>query len=183
VNRAKGLVVILVLSLVSAVSLRLLVERATRAMDPQRIREQAPPRVTRAELERRFAGCGRFRFAFDSLGYSSRQWPSVLVAGTPLEHRPAVFVARGGRLVAVDGDTLAGRVGRYSVGDTAVAVHLGPDTALVAVLAPRGDSLAGSVAMRRPDRGRGVHPVGRAFLETPVPRPVGCDAALPEAGG
>lgn len=178
-QRAKGLAFVIVLSLVSAVSLRLLLGRATTAMDGGRGGAAPVLPVTSAEVERRFVGCGRFHFAFDSLGYSSRQWPISVAGGTVVANREALFVARGGAIVPVSGDTLVAPLGSYRVHDTEVRVALGPDTAVLAVLHPRGDSLAGSVAMRGEGTGAVLVPVGRVFLETPAPRPAGCDAPLP----
>jgi hypothetical protein len=186
-QRAKGLAFVIVLSLVSAVSLRLLLGRATTALDPGGEGSGGPPpRVTPAEVERRFVGCGRFHFAFDSLGYSSRQWPAPVAGRTSLANQEAVFVARRGLILPVSGDTLAAELGSYRVVETEVRVALGTDTALLAVLRPRGDSLAGSVALRGGvARAAGDEPggelleVGRVFLETPVPRPPGCEAAAP----
>lgn len=172
-NRLKGLAFVIVLSLVSAVTLRLLLDRATRAMGSGGGPPQ--PQVTALEVERRFVGCGAFRFAFDSLGYSSRQWPLEVAGGTPAANAAAVFLARSGELLPVLGERLGAPLGSYALVGVEVHVALGPDTALLAVLGPRGDSLAGTVALRRRDRGGALLPVGRVFLETPVPRPAACD--------
>lgn len=192
-NRLKGLAFVVVLSLISAVSLRLLLERATTAMAPPA--RDGRIEITAAEIERRFVGCGAFVFAFDSLGYTSRQWPVAVAGGTPAANARAVFLARGGEIAAVASDSIGPTLGSYTLSDDHVEVSLGGDGVISARLAPLGDSLGGPLSMRRrpagdPSQGAGsgrdagsgggaaatpLSVVGRVFLTTPVPRPAACD--------
>ncbi len=169
-SRLKPLLFIVGLSLVSAVSLRLLLGRVSRGMTPQPV---AVPRADSAAVDRRMVGCGHFRFVLDSLGYRSGQWPvevdSTLAAG----RSDATFLARDGRIVAVDAEARGPEVGSYLIRLDTVYVTLGPvPGGLRARLGPVGDSLGGRLE-RAVTRGDGPV-VGRLFVAAPVPPPSGC---------
>jgi len=166
-QRLKGFLFVVGLSVISAVSLRLLFDRVSQTLAPP----TTPVAVTvsAAEVERRFIGCGRFNFVFDERGYSSRQWPEELVSEGPLFRADAFFVARDGDILPVLDDSLAGPIGRYRLVDATVEIDFG---VMAATLLPQGDSLAGPLT-----EGAGP-PTARLFLQTPDPRPAGCDRAL-----
>jgi len=169
-SRLKPLLFVVGLSLVSAVSLRLLLGRVTESMTPE---PPAPLRVDSAELARRMIGCGHFRFVFDSLGYRSGQWPPEVDSTLAARRSDATFIARDGRITAVDGDERGPGVGDYLIRLDTVYVTLGPvPGGIRARLTPVGDSLGGRLE-RAVTRGAGSV-VGRLFLGTPVPIPGAC---------
>lgn len=182
-SRLKGFLFVVGLSVVSAVTLRLLFDRVSESLAPPVA--PAAPAVTVAEVERRFVGCGRFNFVFDERGYSSRQWPDELVAEGPLFRADAFFVAREGRILPVLGDSLAAPIGRYEVRNGAeprVEVAFGSGAGagapvLLATLVAQGDSLAGALyegAVGRSSTEVPAQATGRLFLQTPDPRPAAC---------
>lgn len=172
-SRLKPLLFVLGLSLVSAVSLRLLVGRMTESLQPPG--PTGPVRADSAEMARRMVGCGHFTFVFDSLGWRSGQWPAEVDPALAARRVEAVFLARDGRLVAVEGDARGPQVGEYVIRLDTVYVTLGPvPGGLRGRLAPVGDSLGGRLE-RAVVRGEGAV-VGRLFRGTPVPVPAGCGA-------
>ncbi|MEQ9568801.1 MAG: hypothetical protein RLN75_01315 [Longimicrobiales bacterium] len=169
-TRLKPLLFVVGLSLVSAVSLRLLLGRVTDGMNPAAV---PPPRVDSAEMSRRFVGCGHFRFVLDSLGYRSGQWPAEVDPALSSGRSDATFLARDGRIVAVDGAERGPEVGDYVIRRDTVYLTLGAvPGGLRARLGPVGDSLGGRL-QRSVVRGDGPA-VGRLFVSTPVPPPSGC---------
>ena len=169
-SRLKPLLFVIGLSLVSAVSLRLLLGRMTESMQPQ---PTGPVRVDSVEMDRRMVGCGHLHFVFDSLGYRTGQWPAEVDSVLAAARTDAIILARDGRVVAVRGEETGPEVGTYLIRLDTVYVTLGAQPGgLRARLGPVGDSLAG-----RLERGVGVGPapaVGRLFLARPVPVPSGC---------
>ena len=174
-QRLKGFLFVVGLSVISAVSLRLLFDRVSQTLAPS----TTPMAVTvsASEVERRFVGCGRFNFVFDERGYSSRQWPEELVSEGPLFRADAFFVARDGDILPVLDDSLAGPIGRYRLVDATVEIDFG---VMAATLLPQGDSLAGPLTEGSDPAvdQSAAQPTGRLFLQTPDPRPAGCDRAL-----
>lgn len=169
-SRLKPLLFVVGLSLVSAVSLRLLLGRVTASMNPVPV---AAPRIDSLELARRFVGCGHLRFVFDSLGYRSGQWPAEVDSALAARRVDALVVAGDGRVVAVEGGERGPEVGAYRIRLDTVYLTLGPvPGGLRARLGPVGDSLGGRLE-RAVVRGEGPV-VGRLFLATPVPAPAGC---------
>lgn len=169
-SRLKPFLFVVGLSLVSAVSLRLLLGRVTQSMTPQ---PAAPLRVDSAELARRMIGCGQFRFVFDSLGYRSGQWPPEVDSTLAASRADAVFVARDGRIMAVHGPEGRPVVGDYLIRLDTVYVTLGSvPGGMRARMGAVGDSLGGRLE-RAVARGEGPV-IGRLFLGAPAPPPAGC---------
>lgn len=171
-SRLKPLLFIVGLSLVSAVSLRLLLGRVSRSMSPP---PAAASRADSAEMARRMVGCGHFRFVLDSLGYRTGQWPVEVDSALAAGRSDATFLARDGRITAVDDDARGPEVGSYLIRLDTVFVTLGPvPGGLRARLGPVGDSLGGLLERAVP-RGNGPV-VGRLFVAAPVPPPPGCSS-------
>lgn len=171
-SRLKPLFFVLGLSLVSAVSLRLLLGHMAAGMNPAPV-VQVP--VDSAEMARRMVGCGHLRFVFDSLGYRSGQWPEEVDPELAAARADAVFHASESTLTAIIDGARGRVVGEYLVrGDTAYLTLGDVPGGLRSRLAPVGDSLGGLLERAAPG---GTGPViGRLFLSTPVPPPPGCAA-------
>lgn len=169
-SRLKPLLFVVGLSLVSAVSLRLLLGRVTESMSPQ---GSTQARADSVEMDRRVVGCGHFRFVLDSLGYRSGQWPIEVDSALASRRLDALFLARDGRIEAVEGARRGPVVGAYLIRFDTVYVTLGPQPGgLRARLAPVGDSLGGR--LERSTRLEPAPVIGRLFLARPVPVPDGC---------
>ncbi len=167
-SRFKPLLFVIGLSLVSAVSLRLLLGRAVASLNPDPV-SVGTARVDSAELARRMVGCGHFRFVFDSLGYRTGQWPDEVDATLAARRVDATFLARDGWVRAVIGPDRGPEIGDFVIRADTVYLTLGPEgTGLRARLAPVGDSLGG-----RMERAAGAV-VGRLFVGVAAPMPTGC---------
>ncbi|MBT8337351.1 MAG: hypothetical protein KJO11_12160 [Gemmatimonadetes bacterium] len=168
--RFKPLLFIVGISLVSAVTLRLLVGRIEQAMRPG---AAAPVRPDSAEMDRRFVGCGHFRFVLDSLGYRTGQWPAEVDSGLAATRVDATFLARDGRILAAGEGSPGPELGDYRIVADTVYVRLGPQPGgFRARLGTVGDSLGGR--LEASTRLEPMPVVGRLFLARPVPIPTAC---------
>ena len=124
-----------------------------------------------SELARRLTGCGQFRFVFDSLGYRTGQWPVEVDSSLASRRLDAVFLARGGSIIPVDGASRGAAVGDYLIRRDTVFLTLGRNAAgLRARLVPVGDSLGGGLELRAPPGSV----VGRLFIGAPPVGLSGC---------
>ena len=163
-SRLKPLLFVIGLSLVSAVTLRLFLGRVASSMQPD---TTAPVVADSSELSRRLTGCGQFRFVFDSLGYRTGQWPAEVDSSLASRRLDAVFLARDGSILPVEGADRGAAIGDYLIRRDTVFLSLGRNAAgLRARLVPVGDSLGGRLELRAPPGSV----VGRLFIGTP---PVG----------
>jgi hypothetical protein len=161
-HRLKPLLFVIGISLVSAVSLRLMLGRVGDAMRPE---AAGPARPDSAELDRRFVGCGQFRFVLDSLGYRTGQWPAEVDSTLAASRTSALFMAQAGRVDAVAG-AQSRTVGDYRIVEDTVYVRLGPQPGgLRARLGTVGDSLGGRLESTA---GRDAAVVGRLFVARPA---------------
>lgn len=169
--RLKPLLFVVGLSLVSAVTLRLLLGRMAASMQPQ---VAIPVAVDSAEVSRRLVGCGQLNFVFDSLGYRTAQWPIEVDSALAAARGAAVIVAQGGQLVAVGEAADRSVVGDYLIRrDTAFLTLQGRGAGLRARLVGIGDSLGGRLERRSPAGAV----VGRLFLAAPPAGLSGCGSS------
>lgn len=169
-NRLKFLAFVLGLSIVSAVTLRLLLDPLLRERSPE---PAVVVEVDSLEVDRRLVGCGHLHFVFDSLGYRSGQWPVEVDDELAARRLDALVRAHEGEVVAVFDDAPSRRVGEYRIRTDTADVTLGqPPGGLRARLGAVGDSLGGVLERATADGGWAV--VGRLFLSTPVPPPAAC---------
>jgi hypothetical protein len=163
-SRLKPLLFVVGLSLVSAVTLRLFLGRVATSMQPQ---VAGPMVADSSELSRRVVGCGQFHFVFDSLGYRTGQWPTEVDSSLASRRLDAVFLARDGSILPVEGSNRGSPIGQYLIRRDTVFLTLGRNAAgLRARLVPVGDSLGGRLELHAPPGSV----VGRLFIGTP---PVG----------
>ena len=167
-SRLKPLLFVVGLSLISAVSLRLLLGRVASSMQPETVAPAAPDS---SELSRRIVGCGQFRFVFDSLGYRTGQWPSEVDTVLGSRRVDAVFVAGDGNILPVEGGNRGAAIGDYLIRRDTVFLTLGRDAVgMRARLVPVGDSLGGGLELRTPPG----TVVGRLFVARPPVGTTGC---------
>lgn len=170
-SRLKPLLFVVGLSLLSAVSLRFFLGRVAASMQPDTV---GPIVADSAELSRRIVGCGHFRFVFDSLGYRSGQWPVEIDSALAARRVEALFLARDGAILPVDGSGRGPAVGDFVIRRDTIFVSLGRDgRGLRARLVPVGDSLGGRLERREPP----MSVVGRLFVASPPPGGGGCSGA------
>ncbi len=167
-SRLKPLLFVVGLSLVSAVSLRLLLGRVAASMQPEPAR---PTVADSSELSRRIVGCGQFRFVFDSLGYRTGQWPLEVDPDLGSRRVDAIFVAREGDILPIEAGSPGAAIGDYVIRRDTVFLTLGRDAVgMRARLVPVGDSLGGGLELRRPPGAV----VGRLFVARPPAGVSGC---------
>jgi hypothetical protein len=169
-ERLKPLLFIVGISLVSAITLRLLVGRVEQSMRPEPV---VPDRPDSAEMDRRFVGCGHFRFVLDSLGYRTGQWPPEVDSTLAAARVDATFLAGDGRILAAGEGAPGPDVGDYRIVRDTVYVRLGPQPGgFRARLGAVGDSLGGR--LEASTRLEPMPVVGRLFLARPDPTPAAC---------
>ncbi len=169
-HRLKPLLFVLGLSLVSAVTLRVMLGRVAASMQPEVVEA---PLVDSAEVARRLVGCGRFHFVFDSLGYRTGQWPPEVDSTLSAARESAIVSIQDGAVFARSAGGPGPRVGEYLIQrDTAYLTLQGAGAGVRARLGPVGDSLAGQLERLAPAGAV----IGRLFLTSAV-GPAGCPGA------